>query len=235
MRRTLLLFDIDGTLLLTDGAGMRAMAAAARRLFGEAFRWEGIAPGGSLDPLIFAEAAVLNGMGDAGDHHDRFREHYLEQLPVELAASGDRLRVMPGVPALLEALRRRRDERDDVVLGLLTGNYGRGATVKLEHVGIDPAWFTLTAFGDEAPTRPQLVAVAMRKYEAQTGEPADPRRVIVIGDTERDIDCARANGCVAFAVATGPTPIDSLRGARPDVLVPDLADPSPLLALLDGQ
>jgi phosphoglycolate phosphatase len=230
MKRTLLLFDIDGTLLLSGGAGMRSMHLVAERMFGADFSWDGVYWQGSLDPLIFADALAKNGI-EGAHHHEIFREQYLAQLKQDLAAHRDQVQIMPGVQDMLELLRQRVTTRDDVVLGMLTGNFSRAVPLKLATINVDPAWFKITAFGDEAPTRPELVALAMRKYEAAYDEPADPQRVWIIGDTPRDVDCAHANGCRCLAVMTGFCNAEDLRDA--DVLVKDLADPAPLLALID--
>src|SRR4029079_15724715 len=87
-------------------------------------------------------------------------------------------------------------------LGLVTGNYARAVPLKLRAVGIDPAQFVVGAFGDDAPTRPELVRLAIDRWRARGAHP-DPARVVVIGDTPRDVDCARKNGCRSVAVATG--------------------------------
>jgi phosphoglycolate phosphatase-like HAD superfamily hydrolase len=136
---------------------------------------------------------------------------------------------MPGVADTLAILR----SRPDLTLGLLTGNYTRAIPIKLGAIGVNPAWFEITAFGDEGESRAALVAVAIGKYAARSGAPVDPRRVIVIGDTPRDVDCARANGCISFAVATGKFDVEALRAAGADVVVPDLSDPEPLLRLCE--
>ncbi|MCC7205298.1 MAG: HAD hydrolase-like protein, partial [Phycisphaeraceae bacterium] len=106
--------------------------------------------------------------------------------------------------------------------------------IKLTAVGLDPAMFHINALGDEADSRPALVPVAMRKFRDRFAADVDPRRVIVIGDTPRDVHCAKANGCLALAVATGSHSEQDLRHAGADVTVPDLADPQPLLDLLDA-
>lgn len=232
MTHRLLLFDIDGTLLRTGGAGMRSMANVAARLFGEQFRWDGIVASGSLDPVIFAEAAALNQLADHESHHDRFRDHYVDELTIQLEQNRHLLQVMPGIHALLGELQQRAQRRGDVVLGLLTGNYTAAVPVKLRAAGINPDWFTITCFGDEAPTRPDMVALALRKYERMFGRAIEPRRVIVIGDTPRDVDCAKAHGCTAFCVATGGYDVNELRDAGADIAVESLDDPAPLYALL---
>jgi phosphoglycolate phosphatase-like HAD superfamily hydrolase len=228
MNRYLLLFDIDGTMLLTGGTGMAAMAHVATQLFGDAFSWEGVNPAGHLDPLIFAEAAANNGLAPNDEHHRTFRDAYLRQLRVSLDANRDKVRCMPGIAQTLALLR----QREDVVLGLVTGNYSDAVPIKLAAIAVDPQWFTITAFGDEAATRPAMVELALRRYADMFGEVIDPHRAIIIGDTPRDIDCAHAHGCRCLAVATGRFSLDELRRAGADVAVSDLADPSPLLALL---
>jgi len=233
MAKSLLLFDIDGTLLKTGGMGMQAMYTVAERLFGPGFVWDGIVPSGHLDPLIFAEAAALNKLSDHEAHHDRFRDHYLEQLETFLTEHRHKVETMPGVHEMLGMLRKRLAEKGDVVLGMLTGNYSKAVPIKLKAIGVDPAWFTITAFGDEASSRPGLVEVALRKYKAAYGHDAERDRVIVIGDTPRDVQCAKAHDCRCLAVSTGEYSVDELLAAGADLAVSDLSDPSPLLALLD--
>jgi len=230
--KSLLLFDIDGTLLKSAGAGMRAMRSAGRRLFGDRMDWKGVEAPGSLDPIIFAEAARQSGIADADLHHEAFRAQYLLDLKQELARHPHRVQTMPGVHELLATLRERAATRGDLVMGMLTGNYGPAVSMKLEAIDVALDQFTVTAFGDEAPNRADLVALAMQRYEQITGEAADPRRVVVIGDTPRDVACAHAHGCVCFAVATGEHSEADLRAAGANYAVEDLADPAPLLALL---
>jgi phosphoglycolate phosphatase-like HAD superfamily hydrolase len=227
--KPLLLFDVDGTLLLTGGAGMRAMRRVAEALFGGGFRWDGIEVSGHLDPLIFAEAAALNGLDVDSEHHEEFRTRYLDALREELERGRAGIRVMPGVHETLALLR----ERPDVTLGLLTGNYAEAIPVKLAAIGVDPGWFSISAFGDEGESRPALVLLALAKYSRLLGRPADPRRVIVIGDTPRDVHCAHANRCIAFGVATGSYSVADLRAAGADEAVTDLSDPTPLVALVE--
>ena len=227
--RPLVLFDVDGTLLLTAGAGMRAMKRAAGDLFGEAFRWEGIVVAGHLDHLIFAEAAALNGLEGFERHHEPFRRRYLEALAEELERGRDAVRAMPGVHSALERLR----SEGRATLGLLTGNYAEAIPLKFRVVGIDPAWFEVTAFADDAASRRDLVEVALAKYARQAGTPIDPRRVVIVGDTPRDVDCAHAHGCFAFAVATGGYDVDALARAGADRVVADLSDPKPLFEAVD--
>src|SRR5262245_15178414 len=187
----LLLFDIDGTLLLTGGAGLRAMIRAGREVFGPSLRWDGVEMSGGLDPLLVGEAAARSSLATDPRSLEAFRRSYIVFLPEEIQRGGADVRAMPGVHPLLAGLRGR----EDVVLGLLTGNYAEGAALKLRAVGIGPGWFPVTAFGDEAASRPLLLPVAAGKLTALGGRNVDPSRCIVIGDSPRDVECALANGC----------------------------------------
>ena len=233
MNTTLLLFDIDGTLLLTGGAGIRAMHAAMNEVVGRELKWNGVQTAGKLDPVIFAEVAATNGIDDVSPIHDQFRDTYISMLGKELQRCKADIEIMPGIMQLIDSLRQRQRTSGDVTLGLLTGNYTAAVPVKLNTIGLDKQWFPVTAFGDEAATRPQLGPVALDKYETHTGTPADPARVIVIGDTPNDVNCAAANNFVAFAVATGRFETADLDAAGADVVVEDLSDPQPLIDLID--
>jgi phosphoglycolate phosphatase len=231
----LLLFDVDGTLLMTGGASGRAMENVGRRLFKPDFVARGHITAGMLDHAIFAELMAVNQITIEHDHHERFRSDYIEELEKEIARSSDGFVVLPGVVELLTLLRKRAQEKGDVILGLLTGNYGGAIPIKFAHAKIDPGWFEVTAFAEDGQVRSELTAAAMQRYERLTGTPADPRRVIVIGDTPRDVACAKAHGCVAYCVATSRYSVQELMDAGADVAVKDLTDPTPLLSLLDAR
>ena len=148
----------------------------------------------------------------------------------ELHRRRDRVRVLPGVPELLDTLDSISSESArGPVVGCLTGNLQAGARVKLKAVGINPDRFSVTAFGDEALTRPDLTALALKRYESIHGHAPAPARVVVIGDTPHDIDCAHAHGCVALAVATGRYDAQELADAGADVVADDLSDPAVVL------
>jgi phosphoglycolate phosphatase-like HAD superfamily hydrolase len=223
----LLLFDIDGTLLLGGGLGGRAMEQAGKELFGDSFSTQSLDTSGKIDPQIYQELADLHPHLEMVNHHDRFRDTYLLKLERELAKERSQY-VLPGVFELLAALRETEH-----TLGLLTGNYSKAAPLKLKAANIQPDWFEVTAFGDEAASRPDLPPVAMRKYEARYGN-LKPSEVMIIGDTPRDIDCAHANGCFAFGVATGSWSYESLQEAGAHHVAHDLSDAEAFLSLLLG-
>lgn len=226
----LVLFDIDATLLLTRGAGLRAMKRATEELFPQPFHWDGLDTSGGLDPQLFREVAQRSGIDpavvEAG--HDRFRDRYQEHLEQELESRKTEVVTMPGAHEVLHLLRAR----SEVALGVLTGNYPGAAGLKLKAIGIELASFVVRVFGDDGETRPALGAVALRRYAEHFGRAIERRRVLVVGDTPRDVDCARANGFKSLAVATGKFSVEELNAAGADAAVKDLSDPTELLALL---
>lgn len=232
MPRSLLLFDIDGTLMITKGAGSRCLHRAGRAVFGEGFQWKPITVG-TLDHQIFSELALHNRIGNADVHFKRFRDTYLAELEYELAGIPDDITLMPGVPELLESLYPRTGRDGDLILGILTGNFEAASRMKLSAAGFDLTRFPITAFAEDGETRDDLPRVAMAQARECLGEPVPPERVYIIGDTPRDIACARACGCVAVAVATGRYTADQLHGA--DLVFNTLEDPAPLLKRLEAE
>jgi phosphoglycolate phosphatase-like HAD superfamily hydrolase len=222
--RKLVLFDIDGTLLRAYGAGGRAMRRAAERVLGERCRGAEINFGGALDPWIFGQLALHGGYEITPEVHARFRALYARLLAEELAHPAVRCVAMPGV---LDVLARLRAERP-AMIGLLTGNYAETAALKLNAAGIDPQWFEIAAWGDLASERHALVPVAL----AQLPHVLAAEDVIIVGDTVRDVHCARVNGCACVAVATGGASADELAAAGADVVLQDLSDASQLFRLL---
>ncbi|MFP4145787.1 MAG: HAD family hydrolase [Phycisphaeraceae bacterium] len=228
-RLWLVLFDIDGTLLITRGAGSRCIRRACREIFGDAFAWGGITVG-TLDPQIFADLCAFNGIESPAEHHERYRDCYLGHLERELERVREDVTVLPGVAELLAAL----NEREDVIVGLLSGNYGDAARIKLQSAGFDLSRFEVQAFAEHGETRDELLPAAMAQYAELTGDEADPARVIVVGDTPRDVACARSRGCRCLAVATGRYGEQQLRDAGAEVVVRSLAEPGGLRAMLDA-
>ena len=224
---TVLLFDIDGTLVLTGGAGGRAMTRAFEDLFAIPDAFRDISMPGRTDSWILTDAAVAHGIPTDSPDLRRFRDVYLSHLSSELTRPGPKKGVMPGVRELLDALAPRAD----AYLALLTGNYEQAARVKLEHFDL---WhyFECGAFGDDAPDRNSLLPRALMRIAECGGPEVHPSEVVVIGDTPLDIACAAAAGARSIAVATGGYSVDELTDAGADVVFPSLADTRAVLDVL---
>ena len=214
-----ILFDIDGTLVLTGGAGQRAMARAFEDVFSIPNAFQHIDMPGRTDSWILSDAVTAHGIPSAAADRARFREVYLEHLRHEIEQPGSRKGVMPGVRPLLDLLARR----DDVYLALLTGNYEDAARIKLEFFDLW-RYFRCGAFGDDAPDRNGLLPKAMTAIRACEGPEVAPFEVVVVGDTPLDVACAAASGARSLAVATGGYSADALRAAGADVVMQDLGD-----------
>ena len=218
MTSRLLLFDIDGTLVLTGGAGKRAMTRAFEELFGVPEALASISLAGRTDEFIFARALELAGVTSSEAQAREFRARYVARLQEEIQHPGDGHHgPLPGVEPLLEVF----DAMPDVHLALLTGNYRDGARIKLDRFGL---WerFAWGAFGDDAADRNALVPIALSRAAARAVPVPAPDHVVVIGDTRYDVECAKAGGVRAIGVATGSTPADVLRAAGADLVVDDL-------------
>jgi phosphoglycolate phosphatase len=216
----LVLFDIDGTLIRTEGAGVRGMDAALERLHGCRRALDGIPVSGRTDRAILAEIFDRQGIDPSSVDLDELLERYVASLAEELREPrGPRFGVLPGVVEALDALGGDPRFR----LGLLTGNIRRGAEVKLAHFGL---WerFDFGAFGDDHVDRRDLVPVALDEARAVG---FDPAHVVVVGDTPLDVDCAHAHGARAVAVATGEYPYDALVRTGADVAVRTLDELHP--------
>lgn len=219
----LLLFDIDGTLVHTSGAGRRAVDAALLELYGWRDATARLWFGGKTDPLIVREAFELHGESPerAARELPRIVPVYLRHLERELEVGRDGCRSLPGTAALVQALGARAER---CVVALLTGNIEGGARRKLAACGLEWARFRCGAFGDDGPRRVDLLPVAAARARECVGRALDPRDAVVIGDTPADIEVARAHGAFAVAVATGACTRAELEAHAPDVLLDDLAD-----------
>jgi len=220
----LLLFDVDNTLLWSGGAGSRAMGLAFHDLFGIDDGFKRVEFSGRTDRYILAEALRQHGVGgDYAQHEALFRERYYAYLPQALREGQGKL--MPGFPMLLEDLSRRPGVR----LGLATGNFSRGAQLKLARYGID-GYFSDGAFGEESEDRSVIVRRALERL----GEGLSPAEVMVIGDTPHDVSSAKACDVVAVGVATGRNTVDELRGCGADLVFEDFSDWRRAAATLTG-
>ncbi len=224
MEKTLLLFDIDGTLLTSGGCGERALRLAVRDAFGIEDDLHDIEIAGRTDTGIARQLLRKHGRAETAEAITEVLGNYLRHLPVLLRESQGRL--LPGVEALLPLLQ----PRSDVVLGLLTGNLERGAEHKLTHYGVWK-YFGFGAFADDHHERDRLGPFALSRA-LERGHSVALSRTFVIGDTPHDISCARAIGAKAVAVATGVFRSEQLTPHTPDILLEDLGDiPATLHAL----
>ena len=225
----LVLFDIDGTVLLSDGAGKRAVLRAMKEVYGttgpEGHRFDG-----KTDPQIVRELQRLEGHPD--DHIDahlpRAIGRYVELLGEELDRPGTRAYTLPGVTDLLDAL----EERDDAMLGLLTGNVIEGARAKLSAVGIDPERFAVGAYGSDHEIRAQLPAIARQRVLEAHGHEFSGHDIVIIGDTPSDIQCGQSIGVRAIGVATGHYSVDDLMACGAYAAFEDLSDTRAVVAAI---
>lgn len=199
--RKLVLFDIDGTLLSGRGAGRRAITRALLDEIGVTGPIETMRFDGKTDPQIISELMRMANhprKDDAGAIQ-AVCDRYVELLEGELKDDKIRIKVLPGVTDLLDAL----CGRDDVLLGLLTGNLSRGADLKLSASGLDRNLFRVGAFGSDRAERPLLPAIAAARAATIMARVPTGDEVVIIGDTPADVTCGSAIGARAVAVATG--------------------------------
>ena len=216
--RMLVLFDIDGTLLRTEGAGMTAMLATAHELFpSKTFSFEGLSISGRLDRLIWKDLMIAGGVEPSVELHELFRHKYGEHLRRGFSHTS-KSHPLTGARELVESLHAH----DGCDIGLLTGNYEHTGLLKVAQAGFSLAPFQFNAWADDGHHRRELPPIAMSRYSAHTGRETNSSRVIIIGDTPLDIDCAHFNACLAIAVATGHHPIAELASHKPDLLVQGL-------------
>ncbi len=224
----LILFDIDGTLTLTGGAGMRAMNRACADVVGHDNAMDGVALAGRTDWIILDD--ILRNAGRALDATllDQLRRRYVAHLAEEIQLPGRGVKdMMPGIRPLLDALQRR----EDVALGLLTGNFLEGARIKLEYFDLW-RYFPCGAFGGDSANRNDLVPVAIRRARECGIADVQPSDVLVVGDTPHDVACARVAGATPVAVATGGYSVEQLRETGAEIVFRDLSDTAAFLKLL---
>lgn len=211
------LFDIDGTLVDTGGAGLTALTEAAVECFGEA--------GPALDLAGSTDLGIVqNFLDHFGREHDQaivssFFAFYLERLEWKLTHGNFSGKVLPGALALLERL----EQDPQVHIGLLTGNIAGGAAAKMRHFGLD-RFFPFGGYGCDFADRNKLGPVAAARAEAHAGRAFHPDEIVVIGDTPKDIACAKALGSPCIAVATGRFSVEELRRYSPHRVIESLEE-----------
>jgi phosphoglycolate phosphatase len=229
----LILFDIDGTLLWTDGAGRRAIHQALLDEAGTAgpimdYRFDG-----KTDPQIVRELLTLAGhpAAQAEERVAAVCRRYVTLLAAELAKPTQATRLFPGVAELLAAL-EPHEAAARALVGLLTGNLADGAALKLRSAGLDPARFAVGAFGSDSHRRSDLPAVAAERAARRTGRTFSGADVVIVGDTPDDVACGRPIGARAVAVATGFYDVAQLRAAGAAQVFEHLSDTAAVLDAL---
>lgn len=223
----LVLLDIDGTILNTDGAGRRAISRALL----DVLLLDAVSPeyrfDGKTDPQIVSDLLRMAGHPGAEDSTEinRVCTEYVALLEGELTAGGARTRLFPGVLELLSRL----EEETGTTPGLLTGNVEAGARLKLAAAGVSADRFPVGAFGSDSPDRRQLPAVAKHRGEAYLGRALRFEDLVVIGDTPADVACALHAGSRAVAVSTGSYDASRLRDAGAHVVFESLTDTDAVL------
>lgn len=226
-----MLWDVDGTLLRTNGVAQRAFDVAAEHVLGRPAGNHEVRMSGKTDPLIALE--ILAFAGVAEDEARQLLPDVLGRLEAELAGARDLVReqghVLPGVGAVLSELHGD----PAVVQSVLTGNTAANAALKVQAFGLD-RWLDLEvgAFGSDNHDREELVPVALERVAARHGRRLRADEVWVVGDTPRDLACARAVGARCLLVATGQFGLGELRALSPDAVVADLSDTAAVVQLL---
>lgn len=220
------LFDIDGTLIDSGGAGLKSLDHAFREMFGVDHAFRGIEMAGKTDPQIVREAFVLHGIDYSDGIMPAFFKTYTGYL--KDCVYNPAGHVKPGISAALEAL----SSQEGLVLGLLTGNIEEGARIKLERYDLYSCFHT-GVFGSDSEDRNQLLPIAVAKLNKKNGVSVGYGDCIIIGDTPRDVYCAKPYGAMAIAVATGPYSVGDLSDAGADAVFDDLTDTAKLISLIN--
>lgn len=221
------LFDLDGTLVSTGGAGIRALDRAFEDVFGLERAMEGIRPAGKTDPKIIREVITAK-LGREAQSWEvvRISEAYLRFLPQEVWFSGD-YRTLPGVEVCLKVLQ----DEGNVLIGLGTGNLEKGARIKLDPSGLN-SYFTFGGFGSDSEDRTELLRIGFSRGAAGAKVSLSDSDALVVGDTVLDIQAARQAGFLVAAVSCGHGNHQELEAARPDILLRDFTEHEVLLRFL---
>lgn len=228
--RRLVLFDIDGTLLLSASAGRHAIQAAFAEEFADLTFFDQVRFDGKTDPQIVGELYAAAGVPERATPERTLEllDRYLGHLEREVSLRADRVRPLPGIVPLLDALA----ERPAAVVGLLTGNVVRGAALKLGAAGLALERFSLGAYGSDSAHRPDLPPIAAQRAEAHFGRVPTGPEVVILGDTPADVTCGNSIGARAIGVATGAYTRDELLAAGAYAAFDTLADTEAVLGAI---
>ncbi len=226
--KKILLFDIDGTLLLTGGAGKIAFEKAVEELFGFKNSWGNLVPDGKTDPIIIEEIMTpLMGSPLSQSEYDELCRRYHRHFEIEVARV-EKFKVMPGIVELLKIL----SGNPSFALGIATGNFRKAADMKLRRGGLEH-YFTFGGFACDAADRRELTKIGYERGKTFCGENIASSNVVVIGDTIHDIRAGKSIGAKTVAVCTGSTLPETLQPMEPDYLFQDLRDTSAFLSILE--
>ncbi|MBD3375998.1 HAD hydrolase-like protein [candidate division KSB1 bacterium] len=215
----LLLWDIDGTLIMTGGAGMRAMDRAFKDLFNVEKALQGVNMAGRTDTSIIQDAMKKYGIHYSEPIFQQYKEQYYRYIAEEIQVDHPEKMIMNGIQELLETL----EKRQDIVLALLTGNWEKSGRIKLAHFGLD-RYFEFGAFADDSGIRNDLLPFAIKRFQERYGYVPDKRHTYIIGDTPADINCAKPYDVVSVAVAAAHYSRHELLVYEPDYLFDDFSD-----------
>ncbi len=224
--KKLILWDIDGTLIISGRAGIFALTKAFKNTYGREPDFSKLDVSGRTDQWIARQVLEQQGVPATAENIHAYLENYLKSLPGELETRPGR--VLPGIVELLEKFKHH----PAIAQGLLTGNLQRGAQIKLEHYQV---WhyFAFGAFGDDSPLRNELGPHAVRRANAKHAAEFAPENIFVIGDTPHDIECGKAIGAKTIAVATGSFSATELQRHQPTAVFANFSDPSAFMKLIE--
>lgn len=225
---TLVLFDIDGTLLTTNGVSRGVIERVLRDATGRDIRSDGVAFAGRTDPAILSDMLTRAGFTADYVHHELPGILSLYADALETSLRPEHVTVLPGVQALLEAVLAH----PELSVGLLTGNMEQTAFAKLRAGGLETG-FSWGAFGSDHADRNELPGIALRRAKTVTGMDFAPDQTIIIGDTEHDIACSRHAGAWVVCVCTGRQTRAMLAPHAPDILLDTLAPADPVLQFIE--
>ncbi|GAQ94762.1 phosphoglycolate phosphatase, HAD superfamily [Thermodesulfovibrio aggregans] len=220
----LILFDIDGTLISAGGAGTRSLNKAFEEVLGIKDAFKNFEMAGKTDVQIIKEGLILKGIEPSTHLINDLIGSYLKNLSIEINNNSKHLK--PGVKEFIEFIHYELK----YPMGLLTGNLEKGARIKLEPFGLN-YFFPIGAFGSDHEDRNQLLPIAVRRFFERFNNSIDFHQCVVIGDTPRDVACAKPYGAKVVAVATGPYSIEQLRTTDADIVVETLSEIDKIISI----